>query len=55
MSSKIVRCKLVDNDGALVPTPRDGQVITDPIVIAPDDSGELWYWTPDDSGVSTNA
>ena len=51
MAAQIVRCNLVDHGGVLVPTPEDGREIQAPIIITPDESGVLWYWTADPAEV----
>ena len=42
-------CKAIGTeiDGIVTFSPDDGRNPPTPIIIAPDESGELWYWAPE--------
>lgn len=53
--TKICRAIATETDGVTVFSPEDGREQPTPIIIHPDEDGQQWYWTPDDSEESTNA
>ena len=47
--SKICKAKPISESGVGDFVPDDGRPEPKPRILAPDQSGEYWYWTPDDA------